>query len=626
MLHNRLEIFVQRLILLAALLLVLLTPGARAEPAAQNHPPGTQAPPTQQAPATASYRMDVRLDPAAKTVSGTEQITYRNPSEDTLNELWLRLYLKAFSSMDTLWMREAGSESRGFDVDPNYLGDINVQSLRTADGANLLASATLTDTLLQVPLSEPLGPGETIDLEAEWSSTLPRVFARTGFGGRDDTFFMVGQWYPKMAVYDRGRWDTEPWHANAEFFHDFGSYDVSITVPQAYTVAGTGVPAGEQVGSDGTKTVRFTADSVTDFAFAASPDFQTTTTRAGNVEIAVFYLPEHAAAAQLYADTAAGSVQAFSEWFGQYPYPRLTVVDVPDSAAGAGGMEYPTLVTGGTLGLSINSGLLPYVTAHEVGHQWWPMQTATNEGREPWLDEGLTEYSGMRYMLEASQRLGFGPASISAAAFERISAVTASDQPINLPAWEYDTSAYGAIVYNKPALGFWTLESVVGSDRFRQAMQAYLTQYRFKHPTAADFRAALEEELGKQPWFFDDYIAGGGAIDYAIGAITTDAQTSAVTVRRTGAVRVPVDVQITLQSGNQQIETWDGQAESTTLSFAASDPIVQAAIDPQRKLHAEINIRDNQTSSQAQVAPALTLGGRLAFWTQTIAQFFGLFG
>src|SRR5262249_52342615 len=112
------------------------------------------------APQIASYRMDVRLDPAAKTVSGTERITYRNPSQDTLTELWLRLYLRAFRDGNTVWMRESGGANRGFSVSANELGDITMTKLALAGGADLLASTTLADTLLHVPLPQPLTPGQ----------------------------------------------------------------------------------------------------------------------------------------------------------------------------------------------------------------------------------------------------------------------------------------------------------------------------------------------------------------------------------------------------------------------------------------------------------------------------------
>jgi hypothetical protein len=480
---------------------------------------------------------------------------------------------------------------------------------------------------MHVSLPRPLEPGGSVELDAAWSSKLPRVFARTGYGGRDDTFFMVGQWYPKMAVYDRGHWDTEPWHANSEFFADFGSYDVRITLPRQYVVAGAGVPAGQPQISGDSQTLHFTSDSVTDFAFAASPDFKTRMAKAGATDVVLYYLPEHEASAAEYMATSTGSVEAYSAWYGPYPHPRLTVVDVPDNAGGAGGMEYPTLVTGGTLGLPSGAGGVSVVVSHEIGHQWWPMQTATNEGREPWLDEGITEYSGIRYMAEAKRKIGFGSASINAVTEDRLSYASGPDEPATLPAWKYSASEYGSAVYNKTALGLWTLEGVVGTDRFRHAMADYLRRYRWKHPTGADFRASMEQSLGGNlGWFFDDYLDGTDMIDYAAGGITNNAAGSSVSVVHKGAVRVPVEVQITLASGARQTKLWDGQAPSTSYTFPARDPVVQVEVDPEHKLKAEIDVLDNGVTARPEVAPAITLGGKLAFWAQAIVQLLGLFG
>lgn len=593
---------------------------------------GSLAAPTQQAtphaPQIASYRMTVRLDPAAKTVAGNASITYRNPSTDTLHELWLRLYLRAFRDQQSVWMREAQTHGLGSSIDPQHLGDITVSRLALADGTDLLASATLTDTLMRVPLPRPLEPGQSIELTTTWISKLPRVFARTGYGGRDNTFFMVGQWYPKLAVYDRGRWDTEPWHHNSEFFNDFGSYDVSITLPNEYSVAGVGVPDGERAEQDGSKTLHYSAADVTDFAFAASPDFRTRTASAGGIDVVLYYLPEHAAAVDEYLNAATGALQAYSAWYGTYPHPRLTIVDVPDDAVEAGGMEYPTLVTGGTAGLPSGGGAIALVVAHEIGHQWWPMQTATNEGRDPWLDEGLTEYSGIRYMAEAGRTLGFGNAVISADTFDRLEYASAPSQSATLPAWKYDQSGYAGNVYGKTALGLWTLEQAVGTERFRRAMADYLARYRYAHPTADDFRAALERSLGVDlQWFFDDYLAGSGGIDYAAGRIDNSASDGPmVWVIRHGSVPAPVEIAVTLADGTSTSLPWDGQGAIHSFSFAPGSQVVRLEVDPQHKLKAELDVLNNGVAVQPQAGSALTLGGRLAFWFQAIAQLIGLFG
>jgi hypothetical protein len=604
----------------AALLLLLLYFGTL--PVGRAASPDRRA--DQPAPQIASYKIDARLDPAAKTVTGSERITYRNPSQDNLPEVWLRLYLRAFRDLNTLWMRESGGQSRGFPIQPSELGDITVASLKIAGGADLLASTTLTDTLMRVPLPQPLGPGQSLELDVTWTSKLPRAFARTGYGGRDNTFFMVGQWYPKMAVYDRGAWDTEPWHANSEFFNDFGSYDVSITMPRDYVVAGAGVPAGEQDGGSGLKTLRFRSDNVTDFAFAASPDFQTQSAKAGATDVQLFYLPEHASSVDEYLRAATGSLEAFSSWYGAYPHPRLTVVDVPNDAEGAGGMEYPTLVTGGTVGAPSGTGAVALVTAHEVGHQWWPMQTATNEGREPWLDEGLTEYSGMRYMIDSNTRLGVGPLGVSAALLDQAGYAMMPQYPATRAAWEYTSDEYG-VVYSKSAVGLWTLERVVGTERFRKALAAYLAEYRYKHPNGANFRASIERSLGDQSWFFD-FMNSAGEIDYQALPIHNDTPVTTVQLVRKGAVRAPVDILVTLASGKQERRVWDVQAERNSFGFPGSDPVVRVEIDPEHKLVAEIDVTNNGASASPETGAALTLGGRLMFWLQAIVQSIGLFG
>lgn len=609
---------------MACIVLMLISSIASSTQASTQAPaPSQQAAPPQP---IASYTMDVKLDPATKTVSGHERISYRNPSQDNLTELYLRLYLKAFSSLDTLWMRESGGQLRGDKVDVNALGDIVVHSLRLADGTDILASTSLSDTLLHVPLAHPLAPNATIELDAEWTSTLPRVFARTGYGGRDNTFFMVGQWYPKMTVYDRGAWDTEPWHATSEFFNDVGNYAVTITVPKNYIVAGAGVQQSEKINGDGSKTLNFISEGVTDYAFAASPDFQVARTISGPTDISVYYLPEHAEAKQLYRDTASNSVKCFGEWYGAYPWPHLTVVDVPDNANGAGGMEYPTLVTGGSQGTPVQSGLIQVVTSHEIGHEWWPMQTATNEGREPWLDEGITEYSGLRYMIDYQQRIGAGPLSINMRSYERSSYAAEGDQPLDQPAWEFSGPTGIGLVYNKSAVGFWTLEDVVGTEKFRAALRAFIANHRFSHPSSADFRAALEAELGPQSWFFDDFVTHAGTIDYAAESIDTTAQQSSAVIRRIGTVRVPVDVKITSRSGVQRTEHWDGQSETTSYVQPASDPITRVEIDPDHKLHAELNVRDNGLNASPDAGSIATASGRFAFWTQLVATLLGLFG
>ena len=212
----------------------------------------------------ASYPHPGAVGRPEQAAPGEESIVYRNPSQDTLGEVYFRLYLNAFRAADTPWLRERGGDS-GYD--PAHPGWTRVDRLELADGGDLLAGSSLDDsaTVLRVPLPRPLAPGEELRLRVAWTAQLPRSFARTGFGG---DFVFAGQWYPKLAVYDprHGGWNTEPWHANAEFFADFGQYDLDVTVPSGRVVVSSGVPREERDNGDGTRTLRAHADNVTDVA------------------------------------------------------------------------------------------------------------------------------------------------------------------------------------------------------------------------------------------------------------------------------------------------------------------------------------------------------------------------
>ncbi|MGB9605977.1 MAG: M1 family metallopeptidase, partial [Bryobacteraceae bacterium] len=314
----------------------------------------------------------MRLEPDTHTLSGQEIVTYTNRTPDSIDALVFHLYLNAFRNEDTLFMREAAGAHRGFAFDPEHPGSVDVRRLTWQD-VDLMPRTVIRETLMTTTLPFLLKPGETLTLEAEFEARLPRVFARTGFA---DRFHMVGQWFPKLGVYEAGRgWSAHPFHANSEFYADFGVYDVAITVPETYRVGATGLEVGREANGDGTVTYRFHAEAVIDFAWTAWPEFQEARRQVGSTEVVLLYAPNHAVYVERYLDVAERALQAYGAWFGPYPYPRLTIVDVPEAAGGAGGMEYPMLVTTGPptpFPASLLGDSFPeMVTAHEIAHQWW---------------------------------------------------------------------------------------------------------------------------------------------------------------------------------------------------------------------------------------------------------------
>ena len=585
---------------------------------------------------TASYDLDARWDPSARQIHGTARVTYRNPSSDQLGEIWLKLYLNAFRGGDTLWMQEAGALHRGSSYDPERPGWIEVERLTLADSGEALRPqpSDADGTVARVPLPRPIGPGETVRFDVAWTSQLPRVFARTGTAG---DFVMAGQWYPKLAVYDRGAWDTEPWHANAEFFADFGTYTLALTVPRGYVTGASGVREGERENDDGTVSVRYRAEAVSDVAWTAWPGYRVVTRTveaAGrSVELELLTPRELTGADERYFRSAQGALDLLGRWFGPYPWPKLTLVAPPASAAGAGGMEYPTLVTLGLpteLPFGLGSGVreVEVVTVHEIAHQWAPLQAASNEAREAWLDEGFADYATIKVMSAlygaSASMLDVGPLDVGYRTVHRFQFVAAAaTQPLAQTAWEYpDFVAYGATVYSKGAMTLETLERTQGEERFLAAMRGYFDRWRYRHPTTADLQAALEEGAGESlDWFFRPLVYGRGVVEYRVA----QADERGAVIERRGDVAYPVRIRLTYADGQSEEQVWDASSERLDLP-ARGGPLRAVQVDPDRQILIELNKTDNGLVVDAPPVPILALGARILALVQSYLQVVGTIG
>lgn len=594
--------------------------GAQSSPAA----PASSKPAAAASIDTASYELEARWDAENRQIHGAGTIVYRNNSSDKLDQVWLKLYLNAFANDQTPWMREAAGRHRGSAYDPNRPGWIRLERLRLADtGEDLLpASVDPLATTLQIPLpmARAIQPGETVRIEVTWTSQLPDVFARTGVA---DTFVMAGQWYPKLAVYDRGAWDTEPWHANAEFFADFGSYSLALTVPAGYVTGATGTRASSTTNTDGTSTTRYWADAVSDIAWTAWPGYRLSSTvvqAAGRPVELELLAPRTLSAStdQRYFTAAQAALDLLGRWFGPYPWPKLTLVVPPGNADGAGGMEYPMLVTLGlpeNLPFGMDGGVrvVEVVTVHEIAHQWAPMQAATNEGREAWLDEGFADYATTRALAQMypgdRSMVDLGPFHIGYEAIHRSQyLIAAVREPLAQPSWEYrDFLSYGVTVYSKGTLVFRTLEGTVGEERFLEAMRRYFDRWRWRHPTTADLQRSLEADLGTSlDWYFQPLVYGTGVVEYGLGDVTS----SGATIVRRGDVPIPVEVALTYSDGRTERRTWDGQGEQTQLAATGGD-LARVQLDPDWKLRIEPNRLDNGRDLAPSPMPLATMAARI---------------
>jgi Peptidase family M1 domain len=634
-----------RALVVAATILIGLTVGL-AGPIVPTHaqtapPAPPQAPARPAAPAsvdTASYDLDARWDASSSQIHGAATITYRNHSADTLGEVWLKLYLNAFRDPNTPWMREASGAHRGSSYDPRQPGWIRLERLQLLDtGEDLLAgSIDPTATVLRVPLptARAIGPGETVRFAVAWTSQLPRLFARTGVAG---DFVMAGQWYPKLAVYDRGAWDTEPWHANAEFLADFGSYSLTLTVPASHLTGATGTRESLTNNADGTSTIRYWAESVSDMAWTAWPGYRTVTRvveAAGHAVELELLAPRSMSTRvdQRFFGTARQSLDLLGRWFGPYPWHKLTLVVPPPEASGAEGMEYPMLVTlaqpiPAPFGLERGVRDVEVVTAHEIAHQWVPLQVAPNEAREAWLDEGFADYATTRVLGTIYQPdrslIDIGPFKLGYEAVHRMQYLMAGvRQPLAQPSWEYDDFlAYGATVYSKGTLVLLTLERTYGEQQFLSAMHSYVDRWRWRHPTTVDFQRSLESDLMTSlDWFFDPLVFGTGVVEYRVA----DVNDQGAEFERRGDVVFPVTIALTYADGRVEREPWSGEGSRVVLD-AHGAALRRAWLDPDQTIRVEPNVLDNGRDVSPSPVPLSTLAARLLGLVQA-ALFAGMLG
>ncbi len=411
-----------------------------------------------------------------------------------------------------------------------------MEKITTADGEDLTSGLEfihpddnyLDDkTAARVPLSKSIPPGGSIVVTIDFKAKLPSPpFARTG---AKDEYFFVGQWFPKIAVYTEDGWNNHQFHANSEFFADYGVYNVKITVPEENVVGATGLEVDLVNNGDGTATHYFHAEDVHDFAWTTSPEFVEFTGKAQDVDIRVLMQPDHAYQGERHLAASIASVEYFQNWYGDYPFPNLTVIDPRRGAEGSGGMEYPTLITAMTqYGLPEGIRVVEMVIVHEFGHNFWYHLLASNEFEESWMDEGINTYTEIQIMDAEYAKEGRGGMidflgiKINDVQLQRGQYLFGADlDPVVKKAWDfYNNTSYGINSYAKPGVILTTLQNYIGTEKMKEVMQAYVHRWRFKHPKSQDFFDVVNDVAGQDfTWFFDQAFYSRKQIDYSVANV-----------------------------------------------------------------------------------------------------------
>ena len=619
-------------------------------------------------PRNANYSIDVQLDAATHTLTGRGVLTWRNISSISTSELQFHLYYNAWKNTRSTWMREqrlggnAGRHSRP-EADWGWIEVSSVRLLGAGDAPPIELTSHLRyispdgnpddQTVLAVPLLREVDPGETVNVLFEWTSKVPRTFARTGAIGN---FFFLAQWFPKVGVLEDTGWNCHEFHATTEFFSDYGVYDVRITAPTGWVVGATGLSDEARDNGDGTTTHRYHQEDVHDFAWTTSPDYLDLTERfehptLPDVEMQLLLQPEHAGQADRHFEATRAALTHYGEWYGPYPYEHITIVD-PAWRSGAGGMEYPTLFTAGTRWLAPAGVTVPEsVTVHEAGHQFWYGIVGSNEFEHAWLDEGLNTFSEARAIAEAvmpnyhSARYfgGFIPYVFRDIPLSRATdgnrlntyrRAASFNEPAT-PSYQYYPAWSGAVAttYAKTALWLHTLERYLGWPTLQRILETFFDRWQFRHPGPQDF-FDVANEVSEQDltWFFDQVYRSSEVFDYGVQELSsrpasdrgffvedealtptftaeTDTQDlfeTTVIVRRYGEAIFPVDVLVVFENGEEARERWDGSARWRAFTYERPARATRAHVDPDRVLLLDVNYTNNSKTSTPKTEEATT--------------------
>jgi hypothetical protein len=479
-----------------------------------------------------NYDIAATLDPVKHIVDGQEKLTWRNRSNREVRAVYLHLYLNAFEGNNSTFYSEKRTKGFEFrtDVGTNDGEWGHIQLNKVEQGGAAVpwifvhpdGGPDTDHTVVRFDLPTPVPAGGSTTFDINFQDQLPRVVARTGYFG---SFHLVGQWFPKIAVLElpgeRGAkavtWNAHEFHLQSEFYADYGTFDVKLTVPKDYTVGATGEEQGEPVAAGDKLTHRFVQGDVHDFAWTAdnrtAPPLEGTYSGEGSptVKVKVLYPPEEAASAAPVLKATIDSLKYFSDTLGPYPYKTVTAVVPPYNAGEAGGMEYPTFFTAdGYRDVkpdTFQADALDFVTIHEFGHGYFYGILGSNEFEEPMLDEGLNEYWDFRMLRERKQMahlttpllktLGVG-SEIQPFQFERFLAGNSDPKDgTGANSWDrYSTFSY-LTVYSRTAMTMHDLEEEIGKPVMEKAFKEYYRRWKFRHPGIADLQATLAEVSGK---------------------------------------------------------------------------------------------------------------------------------
>jgi len=581
----------------------------------------------------ADYEMHADLDTAGKTLRNDEVITYTNNSPDALTSLWIHMEQNIYRKDARGRVVNGGLRRKNTvpDSEDNPNGRTTegfvLESVQIEHGKEFLTADYLVeDTRMQIRLPQPMAKGGVLKIHIKYHYQIPGVWGgRTSWGSsKQGDIYDLAQWYPRMCVYDDLRgWDTLP-YLGSEFYLEYGHFDYYVTVPSEMIVAGSGELVNpkdvltktqmarleEARNSDktvairtaaevndpasrpklgGTLTWHFRMDQTRDVAWSASPVFVWDAARI-NLPDGKKSLAESVYPPESVGDGAWGrsteyvkdTVERFSkDWF-PYPYPAAINV-----AGFSTGMEYPGIIFDG---IDDKGKTLFWISAHEIGHTWFPMIVGSNERRNAFMDEGFNTFIDIGESAEFQGGV-YGPkrdSEYSAGGEPPDTILKVLEDPaaptLLMPADAYTWPITHPVSYFKGAYGLVLLrEQILGKERFDWAFRKYIHDWAYKHPSPSDFFRAISSEGGEDlDWFWRGWYMHNWRFDLAVIKIEGDQ----VTLVNKGQLVLPATVEVRYTDGTTTrfrlpVETWESKGE---VVWTGDKPVTSATVDPDHVL------------------------------------------
>ncbi len=572
----------------------------------------------------ADYTLEATLDTATNVLRGRGRIYYVNRSPDALPFVWVQLDQNLFapgsvsSVLNQPPLQFAGGVVFDF-TGKGFAGGITIDRFAAA-GRPL--TTKVFGTMMRVELPKPLAPGLGITFDVAWHFPIP-PYGGGRMGRVGSRFYELGQWYPRMAVYDDVHaWNTLPFLGAGEFYLEFGDFDVSLTVPAGFVVTATGALANPTVVRSaqerarlsraftnpgqvvsvitrqeatanatrqvpGTRTWRFTASNVRDFAWAAGSGLRWDASTWQGILVQTFYHPE--ATPWEEANTMLKfSLRQFSNTLGQYPWPQISAVE-----GLVEGMEYPMVIFCPSLQKREDQF---WILTHELGHEWFPMQAGSDERRYPWMDEGFNTFADYDVAEQFFKGTVYGDTVrrelLSA---YTVNAIPGNEQPMITKPDEVRQLYWNA--YQKPALMLSILRDAVGSSEFNRAFREYFRRWKGKHPQPADFYRTMSDVTGRDlDWFWRGWIYTTARLDQAVDEVRRQGDSTFITLSNRGQMVLPVQLELHYGDGTSErrdlpVEMW---SLGSTFRYRIAGPkqVIGVVIDP-RRIYPDIERNNN---------------------------------